>query len=120
LGCVTFAVLVAGLKYRADSRVFAGYDPVLPLDVEILDSTETPAGTKQLIEIAGLEGERIPLRVIIPANTEPPFSCVVFLYGIGQDMRFFDKIADLFAERGVLLAMPEQYNRGVSRGPRGL
>lgn len=119
---LVFALLVGSVivvKYRADKRVFAGYDAGLPLDVEVLDSTETAAGTKQLIEITGLAGERIPLRVIIPANAEPPYRSVVFLYGIGQDLRFFDRIADLFGERGVLLVMPEQYNRGVRREMRG-
>lgn len=118
--CFAIAGFAVLLKQIADKRVFGGYDPELPLAESVMDTAESPAGTSQLIAITGLEGERIPLRVMIPANTEAPYPCVVFLYGIGQDTRFFDKIAGLFAERGVMLVMPEQYNRGVRKERRGI
>lgn len=109
------AVAVIGLKLRSDARAFAGYDPSLPLEAEVLERRELPRGRVETVEITGREGERFPYRLLVPSASEPPYPCVVLFYGIGQRMAFFDEIAPLFAERGVALAVPEQYDRGVRR-----
>jgi dienelactone hydrolase len=128
LAATLFALVAAlsigilGLKRWSDSEAFSGYDPALPLDAAVLDRSEAPGGRTETVEITGREGERFPYRLLVPSGAEPPYPCVVLLYGIGQRMAFFDEIAPLFADRGVVLAVPEQYDRGVRRvgaGERG-
>lgn len=115
-----FAVLIASWKQYEDAMVFSGYDPELALDPVTLETASLPSGTTELVEITGLRGERIPLRLMVPANAEPPYRCVVFLYGIGQQMGFFHQIVEYFAQRGIMLVVPEQYNRGLRRQVRGV
>lgn len=113
-----FAALITA-KTWWDGRVFAGYDPEVPLDAEVLSTAELKGYTTEKIAITGLTGERIPLRIIRPkmaAGEKAP--CVVFLYGIGQSSRFFDQIAPLFAANGFVMAMPEQFQCGERRSSK--
>jgi len=117
---VVLAALVAGMliaKTYWDSRVFQGYDATLPLEPEIVLRENLGGFRAEKVQITGLRGERIPLRIILPRDSpHSRYRCVVFLYGIGQNMRFFEKIAPIFAARGVAMAMPEQFDRGERRG----
>jgi len=109
------AIAILGFKAWTDSQAFAGYDPSLPFEAQELESRDLAGGRVELIEIAGREGERFPYQLLLPSGAEPPYPCVVLLYGIGQRMAFFDDLAPYFAERGVALAVPEQFDRGVRR-----
>ena len=117
-----FLLLLTGLaglmvaKAWWDSRVFSGYDPGLPLDAKTLSTGELGGFSTEKIEFTGLAGERIPMRLIRP-QTAGKAPCIVFLYGIGQNTRFFDQIAPIIAARGFALAMPEQFQRGERRSP---
>jgi dienelactone hydrolase len=113
------AALLIGFKLWCDARAFRGYDPGSPLAAEVVDRGSLPGGRGESIEISGIDGERIPFQLLLPSDRPAPYPCVVFLYGIGQRMSFFDQIAPLFAERGFALAVPEQHNRGVRRQARG-
>lgn len=113
---LAFCVALITAKAWWDSRVFSGYDPQLPLDAKILSTAEIEGYTTEKIEITGLAGERIPLRLIRPKMRENQrVPCVVFLYGIGQSSRFFDQIAPIFAAHGFAMVMPEQFQQGERR-----
>lgn len=115
-GLVLVSVLaLVGVKLWCDARAFHGYDPSAPLAPETTKRRPLPGGRAERIEIAGVGGERFPLQLLLPDAGEAPYPCVVLLYGIGQRMSFFDDIAPFFAERGVALAVPEQYGRGVRK-----
>jgi dienelactone hydrolase len=99
-----------------DSRVFHGYDPGLPLDAEVVSRGELEGHPTEKIEITGLAGERIPVHLIRPSQpSDEKVPCVIFLYGIGQNARFFERIAPIFAEAGFAMAMPEQFHCGERR-----
>lgn len=116
---VALGVVVAGLvaaKAWWDSGVFRGYDPDLPLEAKVISRGELDGFPTEKIEITGLTGERIPIHLIRPRSTTGgKLPCVIFLYGIGQNARFFERIAPLFAEAGFAMAMPEQFQCGERR-----
>ncbi|HWL53406.1 MAG TPA: prolyl oligopeptidase family serine peptidase [Chthoniobacteraceae bacterium] len=120
LGLLLLLGLAAGtwvLQREWSREAFGGYDPALPLEPEVATlSGSLPFRTEQ-VTITGLKGERLPLRLFVPETAKKPVPCVVLLYGIGQKMSFFDRIAPIFAEHGVALALPEQYEQGVRRPP---
>lgn len=120
LGLLLLLGLVAGawsLEREWSREAFGGYDPALPLEPEVTTvSGNLPFRTEQ-VTITGVKGERLPLRLLVPETAEEPVPCVVLLYGIGQKMSFFEQIAPIFAEHGVALAIPEQYEQGVRRPP---
>lgn len=110
---VALAVVVVAVKEVWDARVFRGYQPDLPLDPEVVAGDQGSSWRTEKVVITGLAGERIPLRLMLPDRPDAVrHPCVVFLYGIGQSMRFFEKIAPIFAAHGVALAVPEQFSRG--------
>ena len=99
-----------------DSRVFDGYESGLPLRPEILSKGNLDGYPIEKVMITGLPGDRIPIRIIRPNNgVGEKAPCVIFLYGIGQNARFFDRVAPIFAGRGFAMAMPEQYHCGERR-----
>ncbi len=106
-----------GAFHFGSRKAFAGYDPSLPLEAKTSAVTSERPFHSERIEITGLKGERLPLRLLVPEAAVGPVPCVVLLYGIGQNMNFFDRIAPIFAEHGVALAMPEQFEQGVRRTP---
>ncbi len=113
------ALALVLFKTWVDSRAFAGYEPSLTRDPAVLEVRELAGGRAELTEIAGVGDERFPFKILLPETAEPPYPCVVLLYGIGQRMEFFEEIAPLFAQRGIALVVPEQYGRGVRRGKKG-
>lgn len=116
LGLLALCAALMAAKAWWDSRAFSGYDPQLPLDARVLSTAELQGYTTEKIEITGLAGERIPLRLIRPKTLENQrVPCVVFLYGIGQSARFFDQIAPIFAAHGFAMVMPEQFQQGERR-----
>lgn len=113
------AVVLVAAKTLWDARIFGGYEADLPLEAEVVETKRAEGWRTEKVVITGLEGERIPLRLLLPERRDSGrVPCVVFLYGIGQDMRFFEQIAPVFAAHGVALAMPEQFSRGERRGTR--
>jgi len=122
---IGFGILVAALmaalaKAWWDSRAFEGYESGFPLNPEILANREFDGYATQNILINGISGDRIPVRIIRPnISAVEKAPCVIFLYGIGQNTRFFDRIAPIFAERGFAMAMPEQFHCG-ERQKRGI
>lgn len=116
---IVFGVAVTCLtvaKAWWDSRVFQGYDAGLPLAVKVLSRGELEGYAVEKIEITGLAGERIPVHLIRPrAAAGEKVPCVIFLYGIGQNARFFERIAPIFAQAGFAMAMPEQFQCGERR-----
>lgn len=121
LGSTALLLAIALLLFKSwvDSRAFAGYEPALAREPLVLEVRENEGGRAELTEIAGVGGERVPFKILLPRSVEPPYPCVVLLYGIGQRMEFFEQIAPLFADRGIALVVPEQYGRGVRRGETG-
>lgn len=116
---VALGIAVAcGLVAKAwwDSQVFRGYDPDLALDAKVVSRGELEGFPIGKIEFTGLAGERIPVRLIVPRGAPgEKFPCVIFLYGIGQNARFFERIALIFARAGFAMAMPEQFQCGERR-----
>jgi dienelactone hydrolase len=114
LGIAVACGLVA--KVWWDSQVFRGYDPDLALEAKVVSRGELEGFPIEKIEFTGLAGERIPVRLIVPRGAPgEKFPCVIFLYGIGQNARFFERIAPIFAEAGFAMAMPEQFQCGERR-----
>lgn len=113
-------VVMAGAVILAkgwwDSRVFAGYDPGLALEAKVTAEGDLEGFAVERVEINGLVGERIPIRLIRPhGKSGEKVPCVIFLYGIGQNVRFFDRVAPIFAKAGFAMAMPEQFQCGERR-----
>ncbi len=111
-------LLAAGViveKKWWDAHAFERYNAAPPLEAKVLATGPLGGGNAESVEIAGVvPGEQIPLRIILP-STPGPHPCVVFNYGIGQRLTFFDQIAPLFAAQGVAMVMAEQYDCGVRR-----
>lgn len=116
---IVLGLVVAGLltlKAWWDGQVFQGYDPNLPLDAKEILNRKVEGHPVKKIEFIGLPGERIPVHIILPqVKSGERVPCVIFLYGIGQNARFFDTIGPVFASAGFALAMPEQFHRGERR-----
>jgi len=115
-GVLLVAAAVMLAKSWWDARVFSGYEPGLPLEPEVRAKGELEGFPVETLTLIGLRGERIPFRLIRPhvaPGEEVP--CVIFLYGIGQNARFFDKVAPIFAKAGFAMAMPEQFQCGERR-----
>lgn len=108
-------VLIA-VKAWWDDRVFRGYDAGLPLETKVISRGERDGFPVEKLEITGLAGERIPVHLIRPrAPDGEKMPCVVFLYGIGQNARFFERVAPIFARAGFAMVMPEQFQCGERR-----
>lgn len=114
LAVLLAVVVLVTAKNFSDARVFQGYDAQLPVDARVIATEKRGGHSVEKLEITGLAGERIPLRMIRPA-AEGRIPCVVFLYGIGQNARFFDKVASIFADSGMAMVMPEQFDCGERR-----
>lgn len=116
LGLIGVGTGIVAAKAWWDGQVFAGYDPGLALEAKVTAEGKLEGFPMERLEINGLAGERLPIRLIRPHGKDgEKVPCVIFLYGIGQNARFFDRIAPIFAKAGFAMAMPEQYQCGERR-----
>ncbi len=85
-------------------------------DESLLKQVDPVTGWGSII-LTDWEGNALPCRVTYPPGPVPErgYGCVIVNYGVGQRMTFFERLAPLFANRGVIMIMPEQYGRGDRR-----
>lgn len=100
------------LKTWLDARFFDGYDPGLPLLAEVKETSNVDWGVREKIVFQGLPGQMIPAIYHHPKPTTTTFPCLVLLYGIGQDMRFLDEIAESYVRAGWGILCYEHLGRG--------
>lgn len=104
-------------KAAWDARYYAGYAADLPLGAVIEESTLLPDYRRERFVYTGLPDTRVPGSLALPIATDPPYPCLVFLHGIGQDKTFLDDIAAPFVHAGFAMVTFDQYTRGERRLP---
>ena len=105
-------VLFLGWKWYLDATYFNGYDPAAPLNTRLIKTEEKEAYLRVRFDFAGNRGEMVPAVIATPHNAPPKMPCVIFLHGIGQDMRFIDEICTPFTKEGFAFVTFDQYTRG--------
>ena len=60
---------------------FFQYDKGVPLDVRIVDKTETANCIREKIVFTGTRNSRVPGYLAFPKNGKPPYPCVLLLHG---------------------------------------
>lgn len=122
LATLAVAVLVVSAlalwlaKMKSDQRFYAAYRPEAPLNIRTRPHS-TKGESKRLGAVFdGVDGIPVPLESFYPAGkTDPPFPCVIFLHGIGQNKTFLELIAPHFTTRGYAIVCFDQYTRGERR-----
>lgn len=108
---VLVGLCVAAVAYFKIS-FYEGYDPSLPLEAAVVETTETEFGIREKITFQGLKGSTIPALFHYPKETEKPFPCLVLLYGVGMRMSAVDELAKPYVEAGYGIICPEQLGQG--------
>lgn len=112
LFAVTVIITLAVLKTWLDARFFEGYDPGLPLLSEVRETSSVDWGIREKIAFQGLPGQMVPALYHHPRAATATHPCLVLVYGIGQDMRFLDEVAEPYVRAGWGILCFEQLGRG--------
>lgn len=105
---------LAGWKLYLDATYFDGYDAQAPLNVQIAEEKELPAGQWSMFYYNGFRGDRVPAVMLRPKGGTQPLPCVIFLHGIGDDMNFMSrhKLDEPFVQAGYAFVCFDQLMRG--------
>jgi dienelactone hydrolase len=119
LGAFLLVLLLSVILFKVwwDSQLFSGYDPQLPLQVEILDKAEVNGHYREKLRFQGVAGDNVIALYHYPREATGEFPCVMVLYGIGQKMSFVDEIAEPYVQAGLGIICIEQYGRGERKIP---
>jgi len=111
LGCL---VLLVGLKLYLDTTYFNGYDRSAPLNFQLAEEKETPAGRWTKFYYDGFRSARVPAVLAMPRDKPGPFPCVIFIHGIGDDKDFMarHKLDEPFVKAGYAFVCFDQLMRG--------
>ncbi len=102
-------------KAHCDAHYYDGYDVAAPLNIALRQSLEHPGYTRTDFTFDGLPGRPVPAALALPETSAPPWPCILFLHGIGQDKEFLDEIAPPFVAAGFAVATFDQFMRGERR-----
>ncbi len=100
------------VKLWYDRNFYDGYSADLPLNAEIRGESEREDYKRIELSFEGVPGMRVPTVLALPKAATPPYPCIIFLHGIGQDKRFLDEIAAPFCRAGFAMVTFDQYMRG--------
>jgi fermentation-respiration switch protein FrsA (DUF1100 family) len=114
---VLAALLAAGeaVKRSCDRHFYDGYEADAPLGVVLESDSFVETHYRQTVSFMGAGDIRVPAMLALPlhdADVQPPYPCVLFVYGINQRKEFLDVIAPPFIEAGFAMATFDQYTRG--------
>jgi dienelactone hydrolase len=115
VGVILLVALYCG-KLWWDATFFWGYEPSLPLLAEVTEKSETNGHMREKIKFQSERGEMIPATFHYPKGATSEVPCLVLMYGIGQDMKFLDEIAEPYIKAGFAILCPEQFGRGERKG----
>jgi dienelactone hydrolase len=113
------------MKTLGDQNFYDGYDPSVPFKVEVTDermATGERTGVnyrRTKLYFDTRPGERLPVIMTRPETGAGPFPCIVFLHGIGQNMKFIDEICSPFNEVGFAMITFDQLMQGERKLPGG-
>ncbi len=62
---------------------FFDYDRDIPLDVRVVERTETPDYIREKIVFRGVRDSRVPAYLAVPTKGSSPYPVVLYLHGIG-------------------------------------
>ncbi|MFP4499645.1 MAG: alpha/beta hydrolase [Candidatus Hydrogenedentota bacterium] len=106
------------VKTLSDQSFYDAYDSDVALKVEVADerlATDDETGVtyhRTKLYFDTRPGERLPTILTRPETGEGPFPCIVFLHGIGQNMKFIDRITGPFNEAGFAMITFDQLMQG--------
>lgn len=109
---VGIVLLFFGLKFYLDATYFTGYNTNAPLNVKVIKTEDKGDYLRVRFDYAGNRGEMVPAVIVTPLKAQPKMPCVIFLHGIGQDVRFIDEICGPFIKEGFAFVSFDQYTRG--------
>jgi len=119
LACLAGIVAAKLAWNQANILALRKYDTRPPLNVVLQSSQQKGGYILEEFTFEGSPGEKVPVMAVIPSNAGQPCPAIIFLYGIGMEIDFIDKIAEAVTQAGFALFVPEQLNRGKRR-PKGL
>jgi len=117
IGLIALSAVILGLTTTGCVSLEQGrcnyndYDPEMPMEATILAEEELDGYIRQELEFTGLN-KQVPALLALPYKATKPLPCVIFLYGIGQEMKFMNEITMPFVEAGFVLVCSEQYGQG--------
>jgi len=117
IGLIVLSIAVLGLTTVGCVNLQQGrcnyddYDPDSTMEAAILAEEELEGYIRQELEFTG-RGEQIPALLARTQEATDPLPCVIFLYGVGQEMNFMNEITAPFIEAGFVLVCFEQYGQG--------
>jgi dienelactone hydrolase len=121
---VLLVVLLWGNKVYRDAHYFNNYDPLAPLNVTMLETTQVnrdPPETSYTITrfvFDGYQGEKIPTLMTMPIEApHKKLPAIIFLHGIGQNKNFLKEITAPYNQVGFAVACFDQYTQGERKLP---
>ena len=116
---LTLVVLLWARKAYRDAHYFDNYDPSVPLNVTVIDTTEVNKETPEKgytitkFTFDGYKGEKVPTLMSVPMKrTGKKLPVIIFLHGIGQNKNFMKEITSPFSETGFAFVSFDQYTQG--------
>ena len=126
-----FVILLVA-KIAADKTYFNDYDPKLPFDARVSESTMVEDSgdffgitrhrhfEKVVFSMQTRKDERMPVILTLPAKRTGKVPVIIFLHGIGQSKGFLEDICSPFNEGGFAMACFDQLRQprpaSTSRG----
>ncbi len=118
-----FVILLVA-KIAADKTYFNDYDPKLPFDARVSESTMVEDSgdffgitrhrhfEKVVFSMQTRKDERMPVILTLPAKRTGKVPVIIFLHGIGQSKGFLEDICSPFNEGGFAMACFDQSMQG--------
>lgn len=127
-GLALLALVLWGMKYRADSRFYEGYSKAHPLnitqsdpepvegDVRAFGVTLPSRYRRVFLAFDTQPDDRVPAILTLPMEaSEAPLPVLILLHGSHQEKEFVEQICTPFNEAGFAMVSFDQYMRGERR-----
>jgi len=112
LGFLGFlGLILAAAKWHLDQTFFPPYEPSLPLNVRVLETTERDGFKELRFTFEGLQGESVPAVLALPEG-DGPYPCVLYLHELGEEKEQAEILMPRFTEAGYAVSSFDQLTRG--------